>query len=53
MDRTLEQLKTDLEYYQSVYKRATQNREFRKQEGAQQNIDRTYDRIKELKKKDR
>ena len=51
MEQTKEQLETDLEYYQAMYKRyKKENRGGRWLEGAQENIDRTYDKLKELKR---
>jgi hypothetical protein len=49
--RTKEQLKEDLDYYQGVYKQAKARGFRRTMDGAQENIDRTYDRIKNLKDK--
>lgn len=47
--RTLEELEADLIYYQEIYIRARKERRFRMAEGAQWNIDRTQDKIRELK----
>ncbi len=46
----LQELKDNLKYYQEVYVRAIKERRLRTAEGAQWNIDRTQDKITELKK---
>ena len=48
--KTIEELKEDLKFYGEIYKRAKQDHRLRTMEGAQQNIDRTYDEINKLKK---
>ena len=50
MTKTLEKLESDLDYYRKIYAIGKKDHHLRKMEGAQWNIDRTYDEIHKLKK---
>ena len=45
----LQELEESLKYYQEIRDRAVKERRFRTVEGAQENIDRTHDKIYKLK----